>query len=402
MNKRIVITGLGVVTSIGIGKEEFWKNLIEGRSGISEVTQFDTKKFNRHYAGEIKNFDPEKYLPKKAVKYIGRSSQLGIAAAKLALQDAKIGDKSLKNIRTGVIVGVTIPESGHIDRSSEAMLNKRTKDIKQRSILNVFSPSISLDIGHFLGTSPVNTLIPNACAAGNFSISYGYDLLKKGRIDAAMVGGAESLSRIAFQGFQTLNAMAEKECSPFDKNRQGMLLGEGAGILILEELNSAINRNAQIYAEVLGCGYSCDAFSMTIPKKEGVYKAMQKTLYNSNIKPGQVDYISAHGTGTAANDKNEVAAIKELFGERYRTIPISSIKSMLGHTMGAASAIEAVSCCLAIERGGVPPTINYRTPDPDCDIDCVPNNARQAKVNIALNNGFAFGGNNCCVVFGKI
>jgi 3-oxoacyl-[acyl-carrier-protein] synthase II len=181
-----------------------------------------------------------------------------------------------------------------------------------------------------------------------------------------------------------------------------MLLGEGAGILILEELDSALKRKAPIYAEVLGYGYSCDAYNMTIPKKEGVFKAMKKALNNSKIKPDQVSYISAHGTGTGANDKNEVAAIKELFGERYKTIPINSIKSMLGHTMGAASAIEAISCCLSINRGEIPPTINYQTPDPDCDIDCVPNITRKANVDIALNNGFAFGGNNCCVVFGKI
>ncbi len=398
-NTRVVVTGLGLVTSIGIGKDEFWKNLTAGMSGISEVKQFDTKRFKRHFGGEIQHFNPAEYLHRKSANYIGRASQLGLTAAKLALKDASISDKAIKNQKTAVIVGVTIPESGLIDQFSEEMYFKRTKNIHKRSILNINAPSISRDIGHFLGAKPVNMLIPNACGAGNFSIAYGYDLIKQGKVQTALVGGAEAFSRVAFQGFQTLRAMAENKCSPFDKNRQGMLLGEGASILILEDYESAIARKARIYCEVLGYGYSCDAHSMTIPKKEGVFKAMKKALDNSGIKADEIDYISAHGTGTIANDKNETAAIKDLFGERFSRMPISSMKSMLGHSMGAASAIEAASCCLSIEKNVAPATMNYTTPDPDCDIDCVPNFARKTKVDAALNNGFAFGGNNCCVVF---
>ena len=400
MKKRVVVTGLGVVTSIGTGKEEFWKNLTEGKSGISEVTRFDTKRYKRHYAGEIKDFNAENYLPKKAADYIGRSSMLGIAAAKLALRDAGIEEKSFKDQKAAVIIGTTIPESGIIDYSSEEMFFKRTRNILRRSLLNIFSPSIARDIGHFLGGKPLNLMIPNACGAGNFSIAYGYDMIRNGEIEMAIAGGAESLSRIAFQGFQVMRVMAENKCSPFDKNRQGMLLGEGSGILILEDYDKARERKANIYAEVIGYGHSCDAHNMTIPKKEGVFKAMRKALTNSNINANEVDYISAHGTGTGANDKNESAVINELFGKRR--VPVSSIKSMLGHSMGAASAIEAASCCLAIERSVIPPTINYQTPDPECDIDCVPNCSRNAKVNVAVNNGFAFGGNNCCVVFKKL
>lgn len=398
---RVVVTGLGPVTSIGTGKSEFWSNLIAGRSGISEVTQFDTARYKRHFGGEIKDFNPAEYLPQQTVQYVGRASQLGVAAAKLALADAGINAEALKGRRAAVFMGVTIPESGLIDHSSQEIFFKRKKNIHRRSLLNINAPSIARDISHFTGAGPINVLIPNACGAGNYSIAYGYDLIRSGQVDIAVVGGAESLSRVAFQGFQTMRAMADRVCAPFDKNRQGMLLGEGSGILIIEDLGRALARGARIYAEVLGYGASCDAFNMTIPSQEGVYKAMKKAVDNSNINSDKIDYISAHGTGTIANDKNEAAAIRELLGKNYKDTPVSSIKSMLGHTMGAASAIEAISCCLAIENGIVPPTINFQTADPDCAIDCVPNKARGAKVDVALNNGFAFGGNNCCVVFRK-
>jgi len=400
MKNRIAVTGIGVMSSIGIAKEEFWRNLISGKSGISEVSQFSTKNFKRHYAGEIKNFAPEEYMPRKAVKYIGRSAQLAIAASKNALIDAGLSLKDFNDSRRIFLaLGTTMPEDHLIDYCAEHINSGTKNKISKVDIQNLFPHSIAHNVSYYLGMNGNGLLIPNACGAGNFSIAYCCEMIINGQIDAAIAGGTESMSRVAFEGFQTLRAMAEDKCAPFDKNRHGMLLGEGSGILILENYEKALRRKAHIYAEVLGYGYSCDAHNMTIPKKEGVYKAMKKALVNSDIKPSAIDYISAHGTGTIANDKNETAAIKDLFGARYNKIPISSIKSMLGHTMGAASAIEAISCCMAIERGIIPPTINYTTPDPDCNIDCVPNVARTAHVKMALNNGFAFGGNNCCVVF---
>lgn len=266
--------------------------------------------------------------------------------------------------------------------------------------MNVFSPSITRSIGVFLKTKGENLLIPNACAAGNYALGYGFDLIRKGEIDFAIVGGADSLSRVAFQGFQRLYAMSPDICSPFDKDRHGMLLGEGAGILILESLEKALSRKAPIYAKVLEYGLSCDAFNMTIPNRVGIKKSMTKAIKNANISIDDIDYISAHGTGTIQNDKEESGAIKEIFGEKQ--VPVSSIKSMLGHCMGAASALESIACCLALKEDIIPPTINFKTPDPECDIDCVPNSARKIKVQTALNNGFAFGGNNCCVVLGKL
>jgi len=402
MNNRVVITGLGVVSSLGTGKEEFWKNLSEGKSGISKVTAFDTSTYKRHYAGEIKDFNPAKFIEKKRLKILGRTSQLGIAASKLALKDAGISLAEIRNKEVACIIGVTMPEGGELEFTSDRLLENKPEKITAKFLLNDFPPALCRNIGLFFKTKGVNLLIPCACAAGNYTIGYGYDLIKKGAVDFAIAGGAESLARGPFHGFQKLYAMAPEVCAPFDKNRKGMLLGEGAGILIMESYERAKKRQAYIYAEVLGYGLSCDAHHITIPKRDGIRKVMQKALKNAGVCEDDIDYISAHGTGTTQNDKEESAAIKEVFAKRYRDIPVSSIKSMLGHCMGAASAIEALVCCLSIRDGIIPPTINFSTPDPECDIDCVPNVARRKELRVVLNNSFAFGGNNCCVVFSKI
>jgi len=399
MSKKVVVTGMGVVSSIGIGIDAFWKNLLAGKSGISKIDLFDTSKFNRHYGGEIKDFNPSDFIRKQLVRFLGRASCLGIAATKLALEDANIPRKDLRNKDSAVIIGVTIPEGSVVDLSSDLLLKEEAHSVTEKFLLNIFSPSISRNIGRFFDIKGTNLLIPNACSAGNYCIGYGYDLIRKGDTDLAVVGGSEALSRIAYQGFQKLYAMAPESCAPFDKDRKGMLLGEGAGVLILESEEHALNRKARIYAEVKGYGLSCDAHHMTQPKRSGIKKAMQKAIKNSGLNTDDIDYISAHGTGTTANDKEEAGAIKELFGEKR--VPTSSIKSMLGHCMGSASAIEAITCCLAIRDGIIPATINFNTPDPDCDIDVVPNQARKLKVKFALNNAFAFGGNNCCVVLGE-
>lgn len=399
MNKKVAVTGIGAVTSIGIGKEEFWKSLISGKSGITNVTLFDTSKFKRHNAGEIKNFNPADFLPKAVSDFLGRASQLAIASTKLALKDTSLSPANIRDKNLAVIIGTTMAESSVIDFSGERFIKEQWDEISVQLLMNTFSPSIARNIGCFFEFKGQNSLLPNACGAGNYAIGYGYDLIQKGEVEMAIVGGAEALSRVAFQGFQRLYAMAPEICSPFDKNRQGMLLGEGAGILILEPLESALARNAPVYALVDGYGLSCDAFNMTIPNRIGIRKAMQKAIANSLASTEEIDYISAHGTGTIQNDKEESGAIKEIFGEKK--VAVSSIKSMLGHTMGAASALEAIACCLALKEQIAPPTINFKTPDPDCDVDCVPNQARKLPVKKALNNGFAFGGNNCCVVFSQ-
>ncbi len=398
--RRVVVTGLGVVSSVGIGKDDFWKSIINGKSGISKVTSFDTKEFRCHYAGDIKNFIPEDFIDRRKVRFLGRTSQLAITATSLALKDARFSLRNNCRERTGVFIGTTMGERP-LEESIDTWITEGFDRIERKKILQSPPNNLSVNVANYFRFHGPNYLIPTACAAGNYAIGYGFDLIKSGDIDYAIVGGADSFSKLAFSGFHRLYAMAPEKCQPFDKNRKGMLIGEGAGVLFLESLDSALKRKAYIYAEILGYGISCDAFHMTASHVDGIERVMRKALKDADINEEEVDYICAHGTGTPGNDKTECSAIKKVFKGIYKTIPVSSIKSMLGHTMGAASAIEALACCLAVKNNIIPPTINFQTPDPECDIDCVPNKARVKKVNIALNNGFAFGGNNSCLVVGK-
>jgi len=398
--RRVVVTGLGVISSVGIGKDRFWESMINGRSGISKVSSFDTREYRCHNAGEIKNFNPEDFIPKRKIPFFGRTSQLSIAATALALQDAKFSSNKINGDRTGIFIGTTMGEKP-LEESIDSWVREGTEHMSRKMILQSSANNIPANIGLFFKLVGPNYLIPTACAAGNYAIGYGFDFIKRGDLDYAIVGGADAFSRLAFTGFQRIYAMAQEQCMPFDKNRKGMLVGEGAAVLFLESMDSALRRDAFIYAEVPGYGISCDAYHMTASKSEGIEKAMLKALRYTRTLNEEVDYINAHGTGTQGNDKTECSAIKRVFKERYKSIPVSSIKSMLGHPMGAASAIEALTCCLIVKENIIPPTINFETPDPACDIDCVPNRARVKRVTVALNNGFAFGGNNSCLVIKK-
>jgi len=401
-SKRVVVTGLGVVTSIGIGWQEFWKNLLAGKSGISKIESFDTSAYDRHYGGEVKNFDPCQFIDKRKVKQMGRASQMAIAAAKLAIKDAGFTVKSLPKERTGVCIGTTMGEPQILEEAIIKSMPAGRLKADSISALTYPSNTITLNVSHELKICKDSLLFGNACSAGNYAIGYSCDLIRKGEADLMLAGGVDAFSMIAFTGFHRLLAMAPEKCQPFDKNRKGMMLGEGAGILALESLESAKKRKANIYAEVLGYGLSCDANSMTASASEQILKATQKALKSSNTSPDNVDYISAHGTGTKENDKAECQAIKAVFGERAKKIPINSIKSMLGHTMGAAAAVEAAACCLVIKSGKIPPTINFKTKDEECDINCVPNKTKNHKVKIALNNSQAFGGNNACCIIKQV
>jgi 3-oxoacyl-[acyl-carrier-protein] synthase II len=400
LKRRVVVTGLGVVSSVGIGKDEFWKAIISGKSGISRVSSFDTREFRCHYAGEIKNFIPEDFIAKRKIQFLGHTSQLAITATSLALKDSKLSLRNISKERIGVFIGTTMGERP-LEESIDVWITDGADKIDRKKILQSPPNNLSANIANYFKLQGPNYLIPTACAAGNYAIGYGFDLIKKGDIDYAIAGGADSFSKVAFSGFHRLYAMAPQKCQPFDKNRKGMLVGEGAGILFLESLDSALKRKANIYAEILGYGLSCDAYHMTASYVEGIEKVIRKALREADIQKEDVDYISAHGTGTQGNDKTECAAIKRVFKGVYKTIPVNSIKAMLGHTMGAASGIEALACCLVVKENIIPPTINFETPDPECDVDCVPNRAKIKKVNIALNNGFAFGGNNSCLVINK-
>jgi len=402
MNKRVVITGLGVISSLGVGWKNFWDNLLLGKSGISEISSIDTSKHFTHKGGEARNFKPEAFIEKASIPYLSRATQLAFAASKLALNDAALNLDECDHV--SVCLGTTNGSTQSIEHINDVITS--TNGFKKLETHNELicqiptnsTPAFISKTFNFNGTS---VIFSTACAAGNYAIGYGYDVIKLGRSDIVLAGGFDPFIRFAFTGFNQFSAVAPDTCRPFDKNRKGMIVAEGAGILILESLENALERNAHIYAEVLGYGLSCDAFHMTASSVDGIATCIKKAIQEAGITLESVDYISAHGTGTLTNDKNECAAIKEVFGPRGKSIPVSAIKSMIGHAMGAASALEAVTCALAVKNDIIPPTINFETPDAECDIDCVPNQARAQVVNVAINNSYAFGGNNACVVFSK-
>jgi 3-oxoacyl-[acyl-carrier-protein] synthase II len=400
--RRVVVTGLGVVSSLGIGWQEFWKNLLAGKSGISKITAFDTTQYDRHYGGEVKNFDPTQFISKKRAATIGRSSQMAIAASKLALDDAKLKLNPEIAEKTAVCIGMTMAEMQLLENFHDIQLSKMNKKVYQYFSSIFPSNSVTSNVAIEFKIKGVNRAFATACAAGNYSIGNVYDMIRSGKVDYGLAGGSDSLSRVVYTGFDRLLTIAPEKCQPFDKNRKGMIPGEGAGMVLLESLETARKRQAPIYAEVLGYGLSCDAYDMSEPKVEGVIKALSKALKNSKIQTEDVDYISAHGTGTVENDEAECKAINRVFGKKTKDIPVSAIKSMLGHAMGASSAFGAIVCCLAVKNGRVPPTINHEQDDPKCSIDCVPENVgRKHRVKIALNNSQAFGGTNACVGFRK-
>ncbi|MDR4509216.1 MAG: beta-ketoacyl-[acyl-carrier-protein] synthase family protein [Candidatus Brocadiaceae bacterium] len=392
-----------MITPIGSGKDAFWNALTAGVSGVDDVMCIDTTEYRVHKGCEVKNFTYSDYIKNGILKKIGKCSQFAIAATKLALDDAdlSLGDVDLE--RSGVSVGTTAGEIQILEKVNSIRHKEGEDNVDPYLFLMHPCNNIPANIAIEFGFKGPNTIIPTACAAGNYAIGYAYDLIKFGRVDMMVAGGSDPFSKVAYTGFARLGAIAPEICQPFDKHRKGMMVGEGAGILVLESLEYALKRNANIYAEIIGYGLSCDAYHITIPHPdgEGVISAMKKALVNADLKPEDVQYISAHGTGTPANDKAETISIKKVFGNKPKNLAISSTKSMIGHTMGAASVIEAITCALVVQNDVIPPTINYETPDPECDLDYVPNVMRKQKVNIALNNAHAFGGNNSCLVVKK-
>ena len=378
-DRRIVVTGIGMITPIGYGREAVWAGLLAGRSGFSEVGSFDTSRHSAHVGAEIRGFDPDPWLRRLDRARIGRASKLAVAAARMALEDARLDPAGIEPEKAGVAMGTTSGEPLEVERFNDRF------------------------VAGDLGFAGVNAMIPTACAAGNYALAHAYDTLQAGRADLMLAGGSDAFSRITYTGFARLGAIAPERCQPFDRNRKGMIPGEGAAVLVLEPLDRALARDAPIYAELVGYGLSCDAHHMTAahPQGDGAVRAMEQALAHASLEPEQVDYVSAHGTGTPTNDRLEAIAICRVFGSAPRT-PISSVKSMIGHTMGAASAIEAAVCSLAIHTGSVPPTMNLEEPDPDCDFDCVPNEAREQRVDVAMNNAYAFGGNNASVIFRRV
>jgi len=373
---------------------------LAGRSGIRKIRYLDTSEYPTQYGGEVVDFDPRQFMPEAVARRLGRGSQFAIAATAMALEDAKLADSEAREkLRIGVCLGTTMADIQALETINDAWVTYGEKKIPTPLVTRYPSCTMSANVAKQFGLIGPNLMIPTACSAGNYAISYAVDLIRTGKADAMIAGGADPFSRIAFTGFSRLFALAPERCQPFDKNRQGTLVGEGAGVLILEPLEAARGRGAPVYAEVLGYGLTCDGHHMTIPEPEGISRVMKRALQDSDINPEDVDYISAHGTGTPANDRAECVAIHDVFGKHTDSLPVSSIKSMIGHTMGAASALEAITCVLAVFNDYVPPTINFETQDPACDLDCVPNISRRHQTQVVLNNSFAFGGNNACVVF---
>jgi 3-oxoacyl-[acyl-carrier-protein] synthase II len=408
--RRIVVTGIGAVTPVGTGRREMWEALLAGRSGFSTVESFDTHAHPVHRGAEVQGFFPEAHVRRLDPRRLGRASQLAIAAAWLALEDAGldlgagVGEASVDLERAGVVMGTTSGEPREVEALDDLLLAGQTERVGAEFVdlypCHVLASHVAAEIG-FEGP---NTVIPTACAAGNYAVAHALDLLRAGRAEVMLAGGADAFSRITYTGFSRLGAIAPEVCQPFDRNRKGMIPGEGAGMVVLEPLDRARARGARIYAEVAGYGLSCDAHHMTAahPEGSGAARAMERALAESGLRPEDVSYISAHGTGTPTNDRLESIAVKRVFGAVARRVPISSIKSMLGHTMGAASAIETAVCALAVFENRIPPTMNLVEPDPECDLDCVPNVAREVRVQVAMNNAYAFGGNNASVILRKL
>ncbi|GAA1939008.1 beta-ketoacyl-[acyl-carrier-protein] synthase family protein [Amycolatopsis minnesotensis] len=400
MTHRVVLTGLGAVSSIGMGVTEFTAGLLAGRSGAKDITSFDTTGFDFARGCEVPDFDPKDWIEKVPIDTIGKATQFAVAGARMAINDAGVDLDWLRSRRGLVSIGTTDGESNELDKMVGVELESGRAAVSATAARKIPATRLSLAIAREFGLVDVEaTTIGTACAAGNYAVGYGFDVVRGGEVDFALCGGADAICRKTFTGFYRLGTIAPDNCRPFDKDRKGILHGEGAGVLLLETLESAQARGARIYAEVLGYGLNCDAHHQVAPNQDGVAKCMRLALDNAGLDPSQVDLISAHGTGTKANDVTECGAIHDVYGSAPpRTV---SLKSMLGHTMGAASALAAIASALAIRNGFVFPTINHVETDPECAIDCVPNEAIAADLNVVQNNGMAFGGNNASVILGK-
>ncbi|MEU1806341.1 beta-ketoacyl-[acyl-carrier-protein] synthase family protein [Streptomyces sp. NPDC019937] len=399
--RRVVVTGLGAVSGIGIGTAEFLAGLRAGKSAARPVTAFDTEGFEHAVACEVPDFEPGRWIRNLDVENLGRASQFSVAAARMAVADAGIAEDALRALPSLISIGTTDGESGDLDQLVETEVDLGPERMDPTVARRVPAGRLSAVIAAEFGLTRTEAVtLPTACAAGNYAIGYGYDAIRAGDVEIALCGGADALCRKTFTGFYRLGTIAPERCQPFDKDRKGILTGEGAGVLVLESLESALARGARIYAEVLGYGLNCDADHPVAPNQDSVARCMRLALDDARIKPEEVDFISAHGTGTRANDITEARAIRQVFGDAAppRTV---SIKSMIGHSMGAAGALASIACALALTEGFIPPTINHEETDPECGLDVVPNEAVDAELRVVQNNGLAFGGNNAVVIFGK-
>jgi 3-oxoacyl-[acyl-carrier-protein] synthase II len=408
LSRRVVVTGVGLVSPVGIGTEVNWEALCAGRSGIGPITHFDAAEFNSQIAGEVKGFDPLQFVSKKDVKKMDVFIQYAIAASQFAMDDAGVSVTEDIATRVGVFIASGIGGFSTIEREHKALIEGGPRRISPffipASIINLAAGQVSI---RFSAKGP-NSATCTACSASAHAIGDAFEIIRRNEADVMIAGGSEAaITPLAVGGFAAMRALSTRNADPlhasrpFDRERDGFVMGEGAGVVILEELEFAKRRNAPIYAELVGYGMSADAFHITAPSEDGDggMRVMEKALKHAGVEPSQVDYINAHGTSTPFNDKLETLAIKRLFGDHARTVAISSTKSMTGHLLGAAGGLEAGITVLAIKHQIIPPTINYEVPDPECDLDYVPNQKREAAIEYALSNSFGFGGTNGALLF---
>ena len=395
---RVYVTGMGVVSSLGFGRHSYWDALVEGRSGISEVSLFDTSNLPRHRGGEVKGFVATDYMSPTEAGRMGRCSAFSVAAARMAAEDAGLDESALAGERTAVIVGTTMGEANVLGELHQSWIQGGTDAVRPAQLPRYGSTLLPIHVARAFGASGMVQTLPAACAAGNYAIGFAADQIRSGRCDVAITGAVEIIEKLEYCGFVRLGAMSPDLCQPFDADRKGLILGEGSTMLILESEERVVRRGATPLAEVGGYGLACDAHHITRPHPdgEGSIKAMRLALDSSRIDADQVDHINAHGTGTSANDSVEAQVIRQMFGD----VPVTSIKSMIGHCMGASSAMEAVACVMSLNTGIIPPTMNFETPDPECPVNVVANEKRTGvKIDIVLNNALAFGGYDAVVCF---
>lgn len=408
MKRRVVVTGVGLVTPLGVGIDNVWQRVLKGESGIGPITRFDTTRHDTKFAGEVKDFKPEEYMSPKEVKRIDLFIQYALAGAKIAVKDSGLDMSSEDAERVGVIVGTGLGGLPTIERYHSVYLERGPGRISPFFIPMLIANEAPGHISIEYGMKGPNLSIVTACATGTHSIGGAARAIQCGDADVMVAGGTEAnLTPLTVGGFNAMKALSTRNddpqgaSRPFDKNRDGFVVAEGAGIVVLEELDHAVKRGARIYAEVIGFGYNGDAYHITAPcpDGEGFIRCIRMALRDAELNPDSVDYINAHGTSTDLNDQTETIAIKTVFKDNAYKIPVSSTKSMVGHLLGAAGAVEAIFSVLAIRDNVCPPTINYSTPDPDCDLDYVPNEARSHAIDVVLSNSFGFGGTNGTLIF---
>jgi 3-oxoacyl-[acyl-carrier-protein] synthase II len=410
LRRRVVVTGMGLVIPTGIGVQTAWENVCQGKSGIGFLTRFDTNGFETRIAGEVKGFNPELYIDKKEIKKMDLFIHYSIAATKEALEDAQLAITPENSERIGVIVGTGLGGLPSIEKYHKVLLDRGPSRITPFFIPMLIANLASGQIAIQFGPKGPNTCMVTACATGAHCIGDAFRAIVYGDAEAVIAGGTEAnITPLTVGGFNAMKALStrndepEKACRPFEKNRDGFVVAEGAGILILEELQFALSRKAKIYGELIGYGYTGDAYHITAPSPDGdgAVRCMRMAIKDAGLRPEDVDHINAHGTSTPLNDLTETLAIKTVFGDRAKKIPISATKSMTGHLLGAAGSTEAIFTILAIRDGIMPPTINYEVPDPQCDLDYVPNVARRKPLRVAMSNAFGFGGTNATLLFKK-